>query len=87
MLKTETANINDKDYIRTWSDLNMMLERDGAMYEEALDPAELGRTYTETDQPIVDESEATESGQRDYDQERIADMENALNILLGGDTE
>lgn len=61
MLKTENVNINGKGYIRTWSDNHMMLERDGALYEEALDPAELGRTYTETDQPIMDESEATEA--------------------------
>lgn len=70
MLKTENVIINGKFYIRTWSDNHMMLERDGALYEEALDPAELGRTYVETEQPIMDESEATEA---DY-QSALRDM-------------
>ena len=70
MLKTETATYNGKEYVRTWSDESMMIERDGVLYEEALDPAELGRTYTETDQPIVNESEATE-----------ADYQNALRDM------
>lgn len=37
---------------RTYSDLGMMIERDGVRYSEAIDPAELGRVYTETDEPI-----------------------------------
>ena len=37
---------------RTYSDKGMMIERDGVLYAEAIDPAELGRTYTETDEPI-----------------------------------
>lgn len=61
MIQTETVTFNGKEYIRTWSDLSMMIERDGVLYEEAIDPADLGRTYTETDQPIVDESEAEEA--------------------------
>ena len=61
MLKTETVTYNGKDYIRTWSDADQMIERDGALYEEAVDPVDSGRTYTETDQPIVREGEAEES--------------------------
>lgn len=61
MLRTETVTFNGKEYIRTWSDANMMIERDGALYEEAIDPIDSGRVYTETEQPIADESEATES--------------------------
>lgn len=53
MIKTETVIINEKEYTRTWSDNNMMIERDGALYEEALDPVDSGRTYTETDQEIM----------------------------------
>lgn len=61
MIKTENMTINGKAYTRTWSDTNMMIERDGALYEEAIDPAEMGRTYTETDTEIVHENiEATE---------------------------
>ena len=54
MIKTETVTINEKEYTRTWSDNNMMIRReDGALYEEALDPVDSGRTYTETDQEIM----------------------------------
>ena len=60
MLKTKNLDINGKEYVRTWSDSGKMLERDGALYEEAIDPAELGRTYTESDQDIPD-TEAVES--------------------------
>lgn len=38
---------------RTYSDLGMMIERDGIRYSEAVDPAELNRQYTETDEPVV----------------------------------
>lgn len=37
---------------RTYSDIGMMIERDGVRYSEAIDPAELGRVYTETDEAI-----------------------------------
>ena len=37
---------------RTYSDQNMMIERDGVRYSEAIDPAELNRQYIETDEPI-----------------------------------
>ena len=37
---------------RTYSNIGMMIERDGVRYEEAIDPAELNRQYTETDEPI-----------------------------------
>ena len=37
---------------RTYSDVGFMIERDGVRYSEAIDPAELNRTYTETDEPV-----------------------------------
>lgn len=40
---------------RTYSDLGMMIERDGVRYSEAIDPAELNRQYTETDELIEKE--------------------------------
>lgn len=58
MLRMETVVINDKAYIRTWSDVGRMIERDGILYEEALDPAEMGRTYAETDVEIAGDTEA-----------------------------
>lgn len=63
MIRTETITINDKQYTRTYSDRGMMIH--GGVpegdYDEAVDPAELGRTYTETEIPIEgEESEAEE---------------------------
>ena len=37
---------------RTYSDIGMKIERDGVRYDEAIDPAELNRQYTETDEPV-----------------------------------
>lgn len=37
---------------RTYSDADMMIERDGIRYSEAVDPAHLDRVYTETSEPI-----------------------------------
>ena len=45
---------------RPYSDKGMMIERDGVRYDEAIDPAELNRQYTETDEPIETVGEATE---------------------------
>lgn len=62
MIITETITINDKQYVRTYSDSGMMIH--GGMpegdYDEAIDPAELGRVYTETDIPIEGDVEAEE---------------------------
>lgn len=41
--------------VRTYSDAGMMIERDGDLYSEAIDPEGMGRTYTETDVPIESE--------------------------------
>ena len=57
MIKTEQLTINNKQFTKTYSDAGFMIERDGAQYSEAIDPSELGRTYTETDIPV--EAEAT----------------------------
>lgn len=45
--------------VRTYSDINHYIERDGVVYSEAIDPEELNRQYTETDIPIeeLEESE------------------------------
>lgn len=72
MIKTEHLKINTIDFIRTYSDSGMMIHGGNpeADYTEAIDPADLGRTYTETDIPIEhDEAEAEE----------------IVNILTGGD--
>lgn len=57
MIKTEQLQINGKAFVRTYSDKGMMIEREGLVYSEAVDPAELGRTYTETDIPVLKEDD------------------------------
>lgn len=43
--------------VRTYSDTNHYIQRDGVVYSEAIDPEEPGRVYTETDQLIETEEE------------------------------
>lgn len=58
---------------RTYSDANKMIRQDGTgvLYDAAIDPAEMNRTYTETD---IDAGEDISA-------------EEALSILLGGTDE
>ncbi len=58
---------------RTYSDKGMMIERDGVRYEEAIDPAELNREYTETDEPIEGYTDPTMAAEEDY-QAALRDM-------------
>ena len=59
MIVREDITINDKDFVKTNSDQNFYIERDGVQYAEAIDPIEYAeeRVYTETDKPIEEESE------------------------------
>lgn len=59
------------DYIRTYSDQGVYIHGGSpeADYAEAIDPASMGRTYTETDRLIEDEP---------------IDAEEALRIITGG---
>lgn len=52
MIVKTTKEINGITYDYTYSDANMMIERDGARYTEAVDPLNSGREYIETDEPI-----------------------------------
>ena len=49
MIKTELITVDERQLRRTWSDAGFMIERNGAVYSEAVDPAEFDRVYTETD--------------------------------------
>lgn len=63
MVKTESVTINGKEFIKTYSDAGLYIHGGNpeADYEEAIDPADSGRTYTETDIPIEEtEADATE---------------------------
>lgn len=62
MIQTETLTIGEKQYTRTYSDRGMMIHGGfpEGNYDEAVDPAELGRVYTETDIPIEEEEAEAE---------------------------
>ena len=49
MIQIELIMLDGRQLRRTWSDAGVMIERDGAVYSEAVDPAEFDRVYTETD--------------------------------------
>ena len=57
MIITETLTIKDKIFIKKYSDLEVLIERDGQRYVEAIDPIEFGREYIETDEPIFKEDD------------------------------
>lgn len=73
MIKSETVTINGRTFIRTYSDSGYMIKQDGtdAVYSEAVDPANSGRTYTETDEIIEGETDTE-------------DYKTAFEILTGG---
>ena len=73
MIKTETITINGRTFVRTYSDANRMIQQDGtgAVYAEAYDPVDSGRTYSETEEEIPT---ATDD----------ADYKTAFEILIGG---
>lgn len=68
MIKTETITINGVQYQRTWSDENRQVCRDGECWDEAIDPLNTGRVYTEGEPITESEGEPSE----------------ILGILLGG---
>ena len=48
MIQAELIMVDGRQLRRTWSDAGCMIERDGEMYSEAVDPANTNRTYVET---------------------------------------
>lgn len=51
-IKTEPVTCCGAECVRTYSDEGKYITRDGVTYTEAIDPASLGREYTETDEDI-----------------------------------
>lgn len=74
MIVQENYTLNERDFIRTYSDAGRYVVRDGVSYTEANDPAELGRTYTEGEL------------MPDEEQSGIADKAEAYDILMGVST-
>ena len=58
MIRQENLQINGQEFIRTYSDDNKYVVRDGISYSEAVDPAEFSRVYTEGD--VMPDEETTE---------------------------
>ena len=58
MIKTEIITINGVQFQKTWSDANYLIERDGAKYSEAIDPIDIERIYTETNE-LIDSQDIT----------------------------
>lgn len=52
---------------RTFSDLGYKIEREGILYNEAIDPSESNRVYIETLEPVdIEEEEQQEASILDY---------------------
>ena len=67
MIVKENLEISGRAFVKQYSDGGFYIERDGAKYSEAIDPADIERTYTETDEPIE-----TDEGQTDVEQKAEA---------------
>lgn len=66
MIYTETVVIRGKSFVRTYSDMYRVV-RDGLEYDEAIDPIDSGRVYTESDTPLDSELTETEQKAKAYD--------------------
>ena len=61
MLVRENTEIGVRVFVKTYSDGGFYIERDGEKYSEAIDPADIPREYTETDEPISPTEEPDET--------------------------
>ena len=61
MIVKENMEIGGRAFVKTYSDAGFYIERDGEKYSEAIDPADIPREYTETDEPIDSGEELTVS--------------------------
>ena len=71
MIITENLTIDGRQFVKRYSDSGVKIQRqDGLLFEDAVDPVDQNRTYTETDIPIDSDGTAEE----------------VLNVLLGGES-
>lgn len=61
MLVRKNMEIGGRDFVKQYSDGGFYIERDGEKYSEAIDPADIPREYTETDEPISPTEEPDET--------------------------
>ena len=66
MIKTKIVEINGRKLLHTWSDEDFTILRDGVEYEEAYDPIDTGRVYTETNHIIETVTEDIEELKQKY---------------------
>lgn len=56
MIIRENVKIREKEFIKTYSDKNVYIKNENdELYEDAMDPAEFDRKYTETDIPLEEQ--------------------------------
>lgn len=67
MIIQEHFFIGERDFTRTYSDAGRYVVRDGVEYDEACDPAEFGRTYTEGDFMPADEDDSVQAKAEAFD--------------------
>ena len=64
MIVKENIEIGGKDFVKQYSDGGFYIERDGVKYSEAIDPENISREYSETDEPISPTEEPDETAQK-----------------------
>ena len=64
MIIKENIEIGGRAFVKTYSDGGFYIERDGVRYSEAIDPADIMREYTETDEPIIPTEEPNKTAQK-----------------------
>ena len=64
MIVKDNIEIGGKTFTKQYSDGGFYIERDGAKYSEAIDPADIPREYIETDEPIDSGEETSETEQK-----------------------
>ena len=64
MIIKENIEIGSKELVKQYSDSGFYIERDGVRYSEAIDPADIMRKYTETDEPIEETELIDETQQK-----------------------
>lgn len=61
MIVKENMEISGRAFVKTYSDTGFYIDCDGEKYSEAIDPADIPREYTETDEPVAPAEEPDET--------------------------
>lgn len=79
MVRQESFTFEERTLVRSYSDAGKFIIQDetGVMYEEAVDPVEMNRTYTESEE-YINPDEHVENDEDVPDDEAIAELEAIL---------